>query len=118
MSRGAKAVLLKFTRDHDALVRGRAARALERLASLPDPASIHSLNGLLNDPVRSVRVDAAWSLRRTLDTNGVAGRDLLRDLRLNLDQPQGVMRHGVFLLDRGQVAEAARLLQALSAAPR
>ena len=108
---GAKAMLLKFTRDHDALVRGRAARALERLASLSNPAAIRSLNDLLNDPVRSVRVDAAWSLRRTLDTNGVAGRDLLRDLRLNLDQPQGVMRHGVFLLDRGQVAEALPWMQ-------
>jgi len=104
-------VLLKLTRDHDALVRGQAARSLEPLAALGDRSAGRALTNLLNDPVRSVRVDAAWSLRRTLDTNTVAGRDLLRELRLNLDQPQGVMRHAVFLLDRGRVAEALPWMQ-------
>ena len=107
----ASRVLLKLTRDHEALVRGRAARSLEPLVVLGDPSASRALTSLLNDPVRSVRVDAAWSLRRTLDTNSVAGRDLLRELRFNLDQPQGVMRQGVFLLDRGRVADALPWMQ-------
>jgi tetratricopeptide (TPR) repeat protein len=98
--------LLTLTRDHDALVRARAARALEPLAGLGDAPAGLALTNLLQDPVRSVRTEAAWSLRRALDTNSVAGRDLVRELRFNLDQPLGVMRLGVFLMDRGQVADA------------
>lgn len=63
------------------------------------------------DPVRNVRVDAAWARRRTVDTNSTAGRDLINSLRYNADQPAGAMQLGVFQLDRGDVAGAVESLR-------
>jgi superkiller protein 3 len=57
----------------------------------------------LEDPLRAVRIDAAWGLRRELDTNSPAGRDLLHYLALNGDQPSGALQQGVFQLDRGNL---------------
>ena len=58
-----------------------------------------------------MRVDAAWALRRTLDTNSPAGRDLLTQLNHNADQPQGLMQAGVFQFERGDAAGAVAHVQ-------
>ena len=118
------AALLEKTRDSEPLVRAAAARALEgavstgeiksmsmsmnKLTSGEDVAEgqkgdgVAVLGRLLDDPVRAVRVEAAWSLRSTLATNSIAGQDLLRSLTNNLDQPSGSLQMGVFLFDRGE----------------
>ena len=55
--------LVELTRDADALVRGMAARALEPIVAFTDNESIHrSLQHLQEDPLRMVRVEAAWAL--------------------------------------------------------
>lgn len=103
---GVRACLLERTTDSEPLVRAYAARALEPLVATSDPAVQSALNRLLQDPVRAVRVDAAWSLHAQISTNSTAGRDLVAYLHHNLDQPAGAMQMGVFLLNRGEVATA------------
>jgi tetratricopeptide (TPR) repeat protein len=90
--------------DSNALARSMSIRALEPLSN-EEP--IHAgLTNALSDPVREVRLDAAWALRATLDTNSVPGRELLAHLDFNADQPSGALQAGVFHLDRGDVASA------------
>jgi predicted CXXCH cytochrome family protein len=101
-----RAALLESTRDPAALVRGAAARALEPLMAAAQPTVESSLQRLLTDPVRTVRIEAAWALRGKLDTNSIAGADLANQLKHNLDQPTGSLQMGVFLLDRGQTQSA------------
>ncbi len=103
--------LLAQAGDPDALVRSMAARALEPTANEGQSAAQQTLERLLGDSVRAVRVGAAWSLRRTLDTNSVAGADLLHQLAWNADQPQGLLQQAVWRIDRGQNAAALPLLQ-------
>ncbi|MBI3877622.1 MAG: ammonia-forming cytochrome c nitrite reductase subunit c552, partial [Verrucomicrobia bacterium] len=98
--------LLAAARDADPLVRAMVARAIEPLANSGDARVEAILRELLNDSVRSVRVEAAWSLRAKLDTNCLAGRELLHSMEFNRDQPAGLMQVGVWQMDRGQVAEA------------
>jgi Flp pilus assembly protein TadD len=54
----------------------------------------------LTDPVRQVRLQAAWALRSELDLDSVAGRDLMHLLRLHADQPTGQLQLGNFHWDR------------------
>jgi Flp pilus assembly protein TadD len=98
--------LLKSVADTNELVRAMAVRGLEPLASSGQPAVMSVLNARLSDPVRSVRIESAWAMRSTVDTNSVAGADLLAYLRHNADQPGGALQLGVFHLDRGDVANA------------
>jgi tetratricopeptide (TPR) repeat protein len=86
--------------DTNALVRALAARALESLAGR-NPAARKALETLLKDPVRLVRVDAAWALRASLETNSAAGQDLAWYLKHNADMPSAMLQKGVFLMDRG-----------------
>src|SRR6185503_5964256 len=89
--------------DTNELVRASAVRALEPLARSGDPSLLVSLTKSLGDPVRAVRIEAAWALHFGLDTNLPVTRELLTDLRHNADQPAGALRFGVFHLDRGDV---------------
>jgi predicted CXXCH cytochrome family protein len=108
------AALVGATQDPDPLVRAMSARALEPLvvrASVSGEAGpVLAVHKALDDPARAVRIDAAWDLRNTLDTNSAAGRDLLGYLRHSGDQPSGAMQTGVFMMDRGDDAEAIRFL--------
>ncbi|HOX03129.1 MAG TPA: tetratricopeptide repeat protein [Candidatus Paceibacterota bacterium] len=95
-------VLLEAARDPAPLVRGNAARALEPALGLGDSRIASTLQRLLRDATRMVRVEAAWALRATLDPQSAAARDLVEHLESNADQPNGQMQYGAFLAARGQ----------------
>ena len=98
--------LLKTLENPDPLVREQAVRALEPLAAQPGlPAGV-ALRKQSDDPVRSVRVAAAWALRASLPPGTQAARDLQYYLRLNSDQPTGQLQEGAFDLANGQTQEA------------
>ena len=107
----AFAALLACTQDTNALVRAMSARSLDPLVGTGRTNVEPTLSRLLNDPVRAVRIDAAWSLRRTLDTNSPVAKDLLHYLEVTSDQPSGLMQQGVFRVDRGDDASALKLFQ-------
>jgi len=100
------AALLSCLNETNSLVRAMAVRGLEPLVPSGNPAVLAALRARLDDPVRAVRVEAAWALHHTLDTNSTAGRDLQTYLRHNYDQPSGALQMGVFLMDRGHLAGA------------
>jgi tetratricopeptide (TPR) repeat protein len=104
--RQVTAVLLSCAGDTNALVRAMAVRGLEPLAQSGSQSVLTALNARLNDPVRAVRVEAAWVLHHTVNTNSTAGADLLGYLRHNSDQPSGALQLGVFHLDRNDHATA------------
>jgi predicted CXXCH cytochrome family protein len=92
--------------DPDPLVRSMSTRALESLAqSGAQPVQL-AMRARLQDQVRCVRVDAAWAVHTVLDTNSIAGRDLLKYFAQNGDQPSGALQRGVFLMDRGDLESA------------
>ena len=100
------AALLSSAGDPDPLVRAMSVRALEPLAHSGNEAVLLALRGRLKDPVRAVRIDAAWALHASVETNGPAGADLLAYLHHNGDQPSGALQLGVFLMDRGDLSAA------------
>ena len=88
-----QAVAKQLQHEHP-MVRQSAARVIE--SALQDSSLRAATEKLLEDPVRSVRVTAAWSLRSTLNMDSVAGKDLQHMLELNSDQPSGQMQLGQF----------------------
>lgn len=97
--------LLAAIADAHPLVRSNAIRAMEALIE-QDAAVREALRPLLEDEIRSVRVAAAWALRRELDLESVAGKELLHMLRYNADQPAGQMQLAQFEMSRGNPAKA------------
>lgn len=93
--------LTKATHDSSELVRTMAVRSLGETVQAPDASNASTLTPRLDDSSRGVRIDAAWALRRNVDTNSGAGSELLHYLNLNRDQPLGLMQWGTFLGDRG-----------------
>jgi tetratricopeptide (TPR) repeat protein len=98
--------LARMARDTNALVRTMAARSLGSTAPQLDTGARTALQALLTDSTRAVRVEAAWGLRSTLDTNSLAGSELLHSMELNRDQPAGLLQVGQWLSDRGDAAGA------------
>lgn len=82
----------------NALVRSQAARTLEPPAQQGDLAVQAALKPLLNDPLRNVRVNAAWSLRQEIALDSLAGRELLHFLSHVADQPTGALQQGILYL--------------------
>ena len=115
------AALLSSAGDPDPLVRSMSVRALEPLSAAGGDAGAPSQSGgqavqmalrtRLDDPVRSVRIDAAWVLHSGLDTNSLAGGDLLRYFAHTADEPSGALQRGVFLMDRGDLPRATASFQ-------
>lgn len=103
--------ILSASEDTSALVRGMSARALETFAFSPDSLAYAALTRMLNDSSRSVRVQAAWALRATLDTNSTAGKELMEYIKYNADQPAGLLQLGVFYFDRGQPQKSIEVLK-------
>jgi predicted CXXCH cytochrome family protein len=115
--------VVNATQDSSDLVRGMAARTLGTLippsrgmeantvttpVDGPGGAQLHTL---LDDPSRSVRLDAAWALRRTLDPGTHAGSEMLYALDLNRDQPTGLTQWATWLEDRGDAPGALAAFQ-------
>ena len=71
-------------------------------------ASLAQLRPLLRDPVRLVRLDAAWALSPELDSDSPARKELDDYLALSLDQPAGRLRLGQVLANRGRLPEAEK----------
>ena len=86
----------------NALLRGTSARALDSLVRRGDTRVDSAMSKLLDDPVRKVRVDAAWVLRDRVNPQTKAGRDLVRMLEYNVDMPTGALQKGLYHLDRNE----------------
>ena len=106
--------LLKRLTDKHPLVRGTAALSLEPLAQRPNTRENAAMHNLLTDPVRKVRIDAAWILRATIETNHPAGKELLNYFAQTADQPAGLMQQGVFHFDRNNPQRAAEYFRKAS----
>ena len=98
--------LVRALSHTNALVRSHAALSLGPLASGGHPGIEEALEERLDDPRRSVRIQAAWALRAREDLPEPAGGDLDLYLRHNSDQPTGQMQLGALALARGRNEEA------------
>ncbi len=106
----AEALLTKVS-STNALLRGTAALTLGPLVR-GGPARVEgALRTLLHDPVRKVRVDAAWALRDRIDMSSEAASDLRRSLDFSLDMPTGSLQKGVFHLDRQETDKALKYIE-------
>jgi len=95
---------LLATLEHESpLVRGTAARTLEPLAQQRVSNVVNALRRLLKDPVRMVRVQAAWALRGQVPLESLASQELLHYLDHNADQPTGLLQVGLYHLARGEM---------------
>jgi tetratricopeptide (TPR) repeat protein len=103
--------LLNGLEDTNALVRAKAARALEAAVEPSGGPVQESLRRHLDDPIRSVRLSAAWSLRSLFDTNSTAGHELTHFLNLHADQPAGQVQLGNFWFARNQPEQAIACFQ-------
>jgi tetratricopeptide (TPR) repeat protein len=90
----------------DPLVRSAAVQLLAGF-----PAEAATLRPLLQDPVRLVRLDAAWPLSAELPADSPVRRELDVYLAASADQPAGRMRIGQDLFNRGRPAEAEAALR-------
>ena len=108
-----KTALLFQSKNEHPLLRERVARSLE--TALADTNVFAALTTMLKDPVRNVRLAAAWTLRATLDMQSRAGQDLKRRLDLEADQPLGQFKTALFMFSRQQLAEALKHLQKATA---
>lgn len=91
------------------LVRTSAIRTLEPM--LQNGAIRSSIEPLLADPVRGVRVSAAWALRDSLRLDSAAGKDLQQMLNLNADQPSGQMQLAQFEFSRRNTSAAIKHME-------
>ncbi len=91
------------------LVRTSAIRTLEPM--LQNGSLRSSIEPLLNDPARGVRVAAAWALRDQLPLDSAAGKDLRHMLELNADQPSGQMQLAQFEFSRRNTAAAIKHME-------
>ena len=98
----ARDALLRALEDPHPLVREQAVRALESPAGQPEAA----LRKLLDDPVRNVRIAAAWALRSGLPAGSRAAQELQRFLELHSDQPTGQLQEGAYDLANDRLGEA------------
>ncbi len=103
--------ILAASEDTAPIVRGMSARSLEPLAGDKENLANAALSRLLNDNSRSVRVQSAWSLRSSLDTNSTAGKELIEYMKYNSDQPAGLLQIGVFYFDRGEADKSIEVLK-------
>ncbi len=98
--------------DESPLVREAAVRALgEGMSGTPDESLTNSIQPLLEDPIRAVRIAAAWALCESLDLTSTAGRELIHMLDHNADQPTGRMQLAQFAMRRGDSASAIRQMR-------
>ena len=104
------ALIVQTSHAHP-LVRAAAVRTLGEVTRNPDSPVAGKLQPLLNDPLRTVRIAAAWALCGTLDLNSRAGKELVHMLDLHADQPTGRMQLAQFASRRGDTAAAIRQMR-------
>jgi tetratricopeptide (TPR) repeat protein len=97
----ARGALTARLGDRSPWVRAAAARALGGTAP-------EAVEGLLRDPVRAVRVDAAWSLRGMRPWSPALRAEVERWIEVTSDQPAGVLRRAELAWIEGRPAEARR----------
>jgi predicted CXXCH cytochrome family protein len=93
------------------LVREAAVRSLGQQVRANNASVRAALQPLLEDPLRSVRIAAAWALVDTLDLTSRAGKELVHMLDINADQPTGRMQLAQFASLRGDQAAAIRQMR-------
>jgi predicted CXXCH cytochrome family protein len=93
------------------LVREAAVRSLGQQVRANNANVRATLQPLLDDPLRSVRIAAAWALVDTLDLTTRAGKELVHMLDINADQPTGRMQLAQFASLRGDTAGAIRQMR-------
>lgn len=108
---GVSDALREQLTDTNELVRTKAVQALDSIAQGNDPKIKVALRALLNDPIRSARLAAAWDLRTELKPGDSVAAELEGFLNLNSDQPGGQMQLGVFELARGNPEAALKHYQ-------
>ncbi|MEQ8765753.1 MAG: tetratricopeptide repeat protein [Planctomycetota bacterium] len=102
-----QARLVQALQDPDPWVRIEAARALDGIPQ----ESTRPLPRLLDDPVRGVRVAAAWVLRDSVDPSHRAAKELIESLRFGSDQPAGLHRLAGWQFARGDDEAALKSLR-------
>lgn len=103
--------LLKQTTHESPLVREAAVRTLTQLVRANNAEIRTALQPLLDDPIRSVRIAAAWALCDTLGLTTRAGGELVHMLDINADQPTGRMQLSQFTMLRGDTPGAIRQMR-------
>jgi tetratricopeptide (TPR) repeat protein len=98
--------LLRELSDTNDLVRSESVRVLESLVTDSNSVVVAALRERLADPVREVRIAAAWALAASVDHSSPAWNDLERMLEVNADQPTGQMQKGELALMQGDPARA------------
>ncbi len=93
------------------MVRASAVQSLGPLSEANVGSVRSKLEPMLDDPVRNVRVAAAWALRDHLNLNSQAGRELQHMLELNADQPSGQMQLGQFAYAQHNLPQAIEHMQ-------
>jgi len=107
-----KEAVLAATKDPHPLVREKAWYALEPLVGeIRDPVVRSNAWQALHDPIRCVRVAAAWALKAELDLESQAAKELLHMLQYSADQPAGLLHRATFLVHRGKLKEAIQDLE-------
>jgi predicted CXXCH cytochrome family protein len=101
-----RAVAREATQHADPLVRSAGAQVLAGV-----PGEEATLRPLLSDPVRLVRLDAAWPLSPELPAGSPMRAELDAYLAVSADQPLGRLRIGQDLYNRGRVSEAVAHMQ-------
>ena len=113
-----RSALLQLVSSDHPIVREAATRALAPAAP-HDQAVAAVLQARLADPSRNVRVMAADALRESVDPTSPAGRELLRFLDTESDQPAGQLHQAMYAMSRQDVRGAAEHLQrAITLDPR
>lgn len=105
-----EALIGQLKHEHP-LVRGSAVQSLAPLIEMNVSGVRSALEPMLSDPVRNVRVAAAWALRSDVDPTSTAGKELEHMLHLNADQPSGQMQLGQFHYSRNNVPKAIEHMQ-------
>ena len=103
--------LLGVLKNPSPLVREAAVRSLVPQAHQQNETVRKAIQPLLDDPLRSVRVAAAWALVDKLDLTHKAGGELVHMLDLNADQPTGRMQLSQFAFLRGDAASAIKQIR-------
>jgi tetratricopeptide (TPR) repeat protein len=105
------AVLLQELKHTNALVRTAAASGLAPAISGGNRAARETLQGLLHDPVRSVRLAVALSMGPALESNATARRELEQYLANNADEPTGQFQAGLHAFSMNDFDSALRHFQ-------